>query len=124
WSFKGGANYNDASGTVKNTIAKADQTITFGPLGPVTLGVGPITLGATSNSGLPVTLRVVLGPGVISGKTLRVSGAGSICILATQEGNANYRAARYVMQTVVVNSATPAASKGIALRVLDGNGKS
>jgi hypothetical protein len=87
--------------------AKASQTITFGLASPVTYGVGPITLSATSDSGLPVTFSVVSGPGSVSGNTLTVLGVGSIVVEADQAGNANCNAATAVQQTVAVNTATP-----------------
>jgi hypothetical protein len=81
------------------------QTINFGSLGTVTFGVSPITLSATSTSGLPVTFTVVSGPGTISGNTLTVTGAGSVVVRADQAGNANYLAAPAVQQTLTVNQA-------------------
>jgi hypothetical protein len=87
-------------------VGQASQTITFGALSPVTYGVGPITLSATSSSGLPVTFSVLSGPGSISGTTLTVTGAGSILVRASQAGNANYQAAPYVLQTDTISQAT------------------
>ena len=84
-------------------VNKADQTITFGPLGPVYYGMVPITLGATSNSGLAVSYSIVSGPGTISGNKLTLTASGSIVIQADQAGNGNYNAASAVQQTVVVN---------------------
>jgi len=43
----------------------ARQTITFPNPGPVTFGVAPITLAATSDSGLPITYTVISGPGTL-----------------------------------------------------------
>ena len=100
----GNANYA-AAAQVQQTLVvnKASQTITFGPLSPVTYGVAPITLSATGGaSGNPVTFSVVSGPGSISGNTLTVTGAGSIVVQADQAGNANYTAAAPVQQTVTV----------------------
>ena len=86
--------------------AQAPQTITFTPPpSPVTYGIGPTTLSATATSGLSVTFSVISGPGMVSGNTLRVIGAGAIVIAANQPGNANYSAATQVTQTVMVNRA-------------------
>jgi hypothetical protein len=86
------------------------QTIGFGPLSPVTYGVGPITLDAlTTPFALPSHFRVVSGPGRITGSstgnTLTVTGAGNIVIEADQGGNAIIAAAPPVQQTLVVNQA-------------------
>jgi uncharacterized repeat protein (TIGR01451 family) len=103
----GDPNPGNNSVSFQTTIGQASQTISFGPLSPVTYGVGPITLSATSSSGLPVTFSVFSGLGSISGTTLTVTGAGSIVLDANQAGNSNYNAATQVQQTLVVNQATP-----------------
>src|SRR5207249_6587246 len=53
-------------------------------VGPVTYGVAPITLSASSDAGLPVTYSVVSGPGSVAGDQLTVTGAGTIVVTATQ----------------------------------------
>jgi sugar lactone lactonase YvrE len=83
------------------------QTISFTLLGPVTYGIGPITLAATASSGLTPTFSVVSGPGSISGNTLSITGAGTIVVAANQTGNATYLAAPQVTQTLMVNMAAP-----------------
>jgi hypothetical protein len=104
-----------AAQTLPVTIIKANQTITFNALAGVTYGVSPITLSATSTSGLAVTFSVTSGPGTISNGILTVTGAGTIVIAANQAGNADYNPATAVSQsiavaqaplTVTVNSAT------------------
>ena len=90
------------------TVTSASQTITFpAPASPVTYGVSPITLSATSSSGLAVTFSVLSGPGTISGNTLTITGAGTVVVAANRAGNADYAAATQVTQSVVVNQATP-----------------
>ena len=101
------ANYSFtfAAGTL--TVTTAAQTITFTPpASPVTYGVSPITLSATSTSGLAVSFSVMSGPGTISGSTLTISGAGTVVVAANQAGNADYAAAAQVTQSVTVNKAT------------------
>jgi hypothetical protein len=49
-----------------------------------------------------VSFSVIAGPGVISGATLTVNGAGSIIVQADQSGNGSYNAATSVQQTLVV----------------------
>ena len=107
----GNANYT-AAAQVQQTLVvnKASQTITFGPLSPVTYGVAPITLSATGGaSGSPVVFTIdasSTGSGTITGSTLTVTGAGNIVLDANQAGNANYTAAAQVQQTLVVNKAS------------------
>ncbi|AMV41026.1 hypothetical protein VT85_26560 (plasmid) [Planctomyces sp. SH-PL62] len=125
WTFHDpSGNYEDAAGAVANRIFKADQTITFGPLGPVTYGAGPITLIATSSSGLPVTFSVLSGPGSIRDSTLTASGAGRIVVRGAQAGDGNYNPASFVHQTQVVDKVNPTLPGVVAVRVRYGNGKS
>ncbi len=82
------------------------QTITFGPLAPVTYGVSPITLAATGGgSGNPVTFSIISGPGDLLGNVLTVTGVGEILIEANQSGNETYTAAQPVQRTLTVNPA-------------------
>jgi RHS repeat-associated protein len=102
------ANYSFtfAAGTL--TVTTASQTITFTPpTSPVTYGVSPITLSATSTSGLAVTFSVLSGPGTISGNTLTITAAGTVVVAANQAGNTDYAAAAQVTQSIIVNAATP-----------------
>ena len=81
------------------------QTITFAQPAAVTVGVAPITLGASASSRLPITYSVISGLGTISGDKLTVTGAGSIVIEADQAGNATFAAAAPVQRTLVVKKA-------------------
>lgn len=79
------------------------QTITFDPIPNVTYGANALTLHATASpSNLPVTLSVTSGPAQIQGSTLVVTGAGTVVVTATQQGNATYAAAPSVTQTFTV----------------------
>jgi len=84
------------------TVTPASQTITFAPLTALTFGTAPLTLAATASSGLPVAYQVLSGPGTISGNALTVTAAGSIVIEADQAGNANFKAAAPVRQSLTV----------------------
>ena len=112
WSFTdANGNYAAASGTVSDVISQAAQTITFtAPATPVTYGVAPISLSATSTSTLPVTFTVTSGPATVNGSALTVTGVGSVVVAASQAGNNNYGAATAVSHTIVVNQATPITS--------------
>jgi hypothetical protein len=82
------------------------QTITFAqPTTPVVYGVKPITLTATSSSGLAVTFAITSGPAKISGSTLTVTGAGTIVVTAKQTGNSVYAPATPLSRSIVVSPA-------------------
>jgi RHS repeat-associated protein len=97
-------NYTAGTQTASFTVAAGAQTITFpAPASPVTNGVSPVALSASSSSGLPVSFSVVSGPATISGSTLTINGPGTVVVAANQGGNANYAAATQVTQSIVVN---------------------
>jgi len=117
----GGAGSRNSSGTVTAgasggtgqiiltvlSVAKADQTITFG-LDSATATVGdlPRTLIATSSSGLLVALTS-LDPNVATfdGNTLKIVGVGTATLTATQTGDGNYEAAVPVSVSLTVSAA-------------------
>ena len=91
---------------------KSNQTVTFNPIPTQTYGNSPITLVATTSSGLPVTFSIVSGPATVSGSTLTITGAGTVVVNANQAGNAGYNPA-VVEQSFNVNPAVLSVS-GIA----------
>ncbi|HNX04932.1 MAG TPA: MBG domain-containing protein [Opitutales bacterium] len=99
--------FGTGSASLKLTVAKGAQTITFSALpSTLTFGVAPVTLSASSNSGLTVSYSVQSGPASISGNKLTINGAGQIEIVASQSGDANYLPASPVSQTVEIAPAT------------------
>ena len=89
------------------TIAQAAQNITVGALPTPTFGGAPFNVGATSDSGLPVTITYVSGPATGSGSgPYTATGAGTVNFTATQTGNANYAAATPVNFSVNVSAAS------------------
>jgi len=89
------------------TIAQAAQNITVGALPTPTFGGAPFNVGATSDSGLPVTITYVSGPATGSGSgPYAATGAGTVNFTATQTGNANYAAATPVNFSVNVSAAS------------------
>ncbi len=101
----GNGTYAAATAVSQNIVVNQEaQTINFTVASPVTYGVAPITLSASSTSGLPVSFAVTSGPGTISGSTLTVTNYGTIVISATQAGNTNIAAATAVSQSLVVNA--------------------
>lgn len=91
-----------------NSACAVGQTITFPALpSPVAYGTSPLTLSATASSGLPVSFRLVSGPGAVSGNTLAFNGTGTVTIAANQMGNAYYAVAPQQSQRVVVSAGSP-----------------
>jgi hypothetical protein len=85
------------------TVAKADQTITFGALGGKTFGDAPFTVSATTTS--PLTVAFSSGtPAVcsLSGVTVTILGAGNCSVVASQAGDDDYNAATDVTQSFAV----------------------
>jgi gliding motility-associated-like protein len=93
------ANYTitPVNGTL--TISLATQTLTFPVIPDGTYGDAPVTLGASSSSGLAVSYSIVSGPATISGNTLTITGAGDITVAADQAGDGNYSAAPQLTRT-------------------------
>jgi len=104
----GNTNYNAAANianTVTVTAVKSNQTITWNQTLSATYGDPPITLTASSSSGLAITYSSsntsVAG---VSGNTLTIVGVGSATITASQAGDSNYNAATDVTNTITVNT--------------------
>jgi hypothetical protein len=75
--------------------ARKTQEIAFAELPTRTVADAPFALSAKSSSGLPVAFEVVAGPAVMEKKALRLTGSpGLVIILARQEGNEVFQAAR------------------------------
>ncbi len=81
------------------------QSISFPAIPTQTYGVGPLTLNATSTSGLLISYKVISGSATISGNVLTITGAGPVTVQACQVGDVEYAAATPVSQTFAVNPA-------------------
>src|SRR2546428_418996 len=103
-SFAGDAGYASSSGANSLTIAKADQTITFGALAARTYGDANFTVSATASSGLAVSFGAT-GTCTIATTTVTITGAGSCTITASQAGDTNYTAAPDVPRTFSIAKA-------------------
>ncbi len=112
-----------ATGTLQ--IAKADQTITFAALTPVTFNDPNFSLTASSTSGMAVAFTSS-NPAVasISGTTVSIVGAGNATITASQVGSANYNAAPPVDRVLTVNRAAATVTLGSLAATYDGTPKS
>jgi hypothetical protein len=83
------ANYN-GSGAGTLEIAKGVQSINFTAIPDQTLGVAPLTLEATSSTGLDPDFSVVSGAASVSGSQLVIEGLGTVVVRASQAGDANW----------------------------------
>jgi hypothetical protein len=80
-----------------------DQTITFGALANKTGGDAPFTVNATASSGLPVNFTIVSGPATVAGDTVTLTGAGTVTIRASQDGDGRYSAAPSIDRAFTVS---------------------
>jgi hypothetical protein len=80
-----------------------EQTIAFDPLSPVSVGDNAFEISATASSGLPVRFASH-NPGLATVRDgiVQVKGAGTVDIIAIQDGDVNYKPAGQVIQTLVV----------------------
>ncbi len=88
------------------TINSTNQTITFGALSNVTLGVTPFSINATASSGLAVIFSsTTVSVCTVTGGTVTAIATGTCSITASQAGSANYAAATPVVQSFSVTTA-------------------
>jgi hypothetical protein len=130
-SQSGNATYNAAVPVVNTfTVASASgvvlttQTISFASPGALTVGT-PVTLSATADSGLPVTLASGT-PTVctLNGNALSLITAGTCTVTANQAGNNSFAAAASVSRSFLVSgpATLASASNGKALYASNGCG--
>jgi hypothetical protein len=94
------------SDSLLQNVGQADQAISFNPIPDKTFGDPDFAIAASSNSGLGVTLTKISGPATLSGTTIHITGAGSVTIRATQDGDGNYTAAAPVDRTFTIAQAS------------------
>ena len=105
----------DFTGTVfahRNTIGAyqegtylAPQSISgFPALQTLAVSDSPVSLPATTATGLTITYSVVSGPATVSGNILKLTGIGTVVLTASQSGNSSY-AALSDTETVTVTAA-------------------
>jgi hypothetical protein len=82
-----------------------NQVIIFNTIPYQTYGRGPLTLSATTSSGLDVSFTVVFGPALLDGNMLSFTNWGTVRVEASQEGDEYYNPASKVTQTFEVISA-------------------
>ena len=119
-SQSGDANYNAAPDVIAYLqVGKANQTISFAPLGEKIFGAPPFAVSATASSGLPVTFSVIDGPATITGSTVTLTGTGLVTLRASQGGDANFNAGPPVDQPFFVQP-NPTLSLGFPVVTPDG----
>jgi hypothetical protein len=113
---EGNANYKSFSAKYQHyfNIAKAAQTITFSAIADKTYGDEPFAINAVASSGLLVTAHAS-GDCRFEGKQLSITGAGSCQITVSQEGDANYKAAKSVLQSFKISKA----AQRISFKILE-----
>ena len=83
-------------------LMRGSQTITF-PAIQGQLVSERVTLAATASSGLPVTYTVLSGPAILSdGSNLTFTNAGTVRVVARQNGNEDWNAAPAVTRSFLV----------------------
>ena len=97
----GNVNYLAASVTQSFAIAPRQQTITFASLANKTLGDSDFTVGATSDSGLPVVFSAT-GNCTIVGNLVHLAAAGTCTITASVDFNPNYLTATPVASSFTI----------------------
>jgi hypothetical protein len=103
---------NGPQSNVVTVVPKPGQTITFGPLTPITFGDPAPALHATSSAGLAITYTTAPGdPCSVTGRKLTITGAGTCHITASQPGSPSVAAATSVEQDLIVGKAPTALSK-------------
>jgi hypothetical protein len=101
----GNQNYLPASAEQTINSAKLSQTIDFPPLPDCQAEDRSFTVAVSASSGLPVSLTLVSGPALLSGRTVTLTGAaGPVVIRATQAGDSNYNPAPPVTREFRVNA--------------------
>jgi hypothetical protein len=100
-----GGNFASAAATA--TVAKRDQTISFGALADKTYGDADFSVSATATSGLTVSFNAT-GACTVTGNTVHITGAGTCNVTASQAGDSNYNAASAVTRSFNVAKAATA----------------
>lgn len=95
-------NYSFSYVTGTLTVTSATQTISFNAPISATYGDSPITLTATSSSGLTVSITTSSAACSITNGSLTILGAGSCVITASQSGNSNFNSATDAVRTINV----------------------
>jgi hypothetical protein len=113
------ANYNGANKGVTIDVLKASQTIDFAHIANKTFGDTDFNINANATSQLTVSFSAT-GQCSVLGNTIKINGAGSCTITASQAGNDNYLAATPVSQTFSIVKSAASVSLSNLSYVYDG----
>jgi alpha-tubulin suppressor-like RCC1 family protein len=116
-SQPGDASYNPAPAVSRSfAIAKAGQSIIFGPLPNKTYGAPDFTVSATASSGLPVSFAAS-GKCTVTAASVHLAGAGSCTMTASQPGNVNYNPAPAVSRSFSIKRPPCRVPKAVGRRL-------
>jgi hypothetical protein len=103
-AYQSGNNLYVSAPTVTNSfvVLKKSQTINFPAVAGHRRKGGTFALNAAASSGLPVTFRVLQGPGIVVGNVMIPTGVGIITVQATQSGNSSYAPAPAANQKIAI----------------------
>jgi len=117
-----GGKLTDLAASPTVSVAKGSQAIVF-PAIPAQWATNVVELDATASSGLAPSYAVTAGPGTLSGANLSFSGAGSVVVVASQAGDANWNAAASVARTIAVSKVAATVSLAPLNQVYDGTAR-
>jgi hypothetical protein len=86
-------NYVAGTATTSFNVSREVPTLSFAAIAGQTLGNPPFTIVATSVSNAAVTYAIKSGPATLSGRTVTLTGAGTVVLTASQGASVNYAAA-------------------------------
>ncbi len=84
--------YTAATATATFAVNGIPPGLAFAAIADKTYGVLPFSVSAQSNSPATISYSVVSGPASVSGRTVSVSGAGTVTLQASQAAAGNYAA--------------------------------
>lgn len=88
---------NGATSNFNGTLNTSFQAISFPQIATQLTTTASVQLGATASSGLAVNYSVESGPATVNGNIVTLTGPGTVCIRASQLGNAAYDSATSVV---------------------------
>lgn len=109
-SQAGDVNYLPALGVDRSfNVIKAGQGIVFDPIPDKVFGDAPFDISAAGGaSTAPVVFSIFNGPATLNGRTVTLTGSGSVVIRASQAGDDNHEAATDVVRSFNVTKASQA----------------
>jgi ELWxxDGT repeat protein len=101
-------NYNSATSSQLLVINKANQSITIDGISDKAFGDAPFKISARSSSDLPLIFKSSdLSKAVVHTDSVTITGAGTVSIIAVQEGNQNYNS-KEVSESITIRKADQA----------------